>query len=153
MTTYVPGRPIEFVDDEQLYPLGRYYIDFPSGKVYRYIKASGSISEGDALRWNTGDDWTVLRQKDGGLGTNAPAGIAVADMTNDDYGWIQVSGKAEGVRAQGTVNAGVSVKLDGATTDGAVIVIAGDDDEDECFGIALAEASSNKVTIMLKTLL
>lgn len=151
--SFVPGRPITSVDDSALYPLGRIYINFQEGKIYRYVEAGvANIAAGDALRWS-GNDWKVTRVKDAALGVNAPAGIAVAAIGNEKFGWVQVSGKVTGVRAQGTINAGDSVKLDGVTTDGAVIVIAGDDDEDECFAIALAAASSNKVDLMLKTLM
>lgn len=154
MPTFVPGRPITSVDDEALYPLGRIFIDFPGGKIYRYVEAGeAGIEVGDALRWNSGDDDEVVRARAGGLGTNAPAGVAISAIGNEKFGWIQVAGKAEGVKSEGGVSAGDSVSLDGSDTDGAVITLPSEDTEDECFGVALTAESSSKVNIMLKTLM
>lgn len=82
--------------------LGRCFED-DNGAVYKLIQAGEAVSAGDVATLSATDDTAYnVDQSDA---DSIPAGVFTADLAEDEYGFIQVSGLAD-VNAISTVASG-----------------------------------------------
>lgn len=121
-----------------VHTLGKIYIDFEKGKMYKYVECDGILT-GGALTLNHALSWMdtamqVTNDISAGIGVVAPAGVAISLITQAYFGWIQISGQATLI-GDGLVAAGEAVVLD-SVTDGTCDTMAAGE-EHEVFAAAL----------------
>ena len=86
-------------------------------KGYIYVQASGAITANNAAQIEAGFQADMVDSA--GQTEGSAIGIASTAFADDEYGWLQVFGLAEG-RAGASTTAGASLQLD-ATADGRLI--------------------------------
>lgn len=134
---FVPGRPITTVDSSALYNLGRLYFDFNEGNAYRYVEGDAALT-GDTTAAKQvvaymDDGWEITNDVNVGLGVEAPAGVCISAITEEAFGWIQISGMYD-VFTEGNVTTGKSLVMH--SVDGEAIMLTSDH-EQEVFGFSV----------------
>ena len=114
MTTKVLARALTDYQVAALYALGQIYIDFSTGKIYRYVEMDGALAANaltanQALSWMD-DGFEVVNDISEGLGVNAPAGVAINACPEAYFSWIQIAGQCT-LFGDGSVAAGECVVL------------------------------------------
>jgi hypothetical protein len=88
----LPRTPLGTNDASPQWDVGSLY--YHNGAFFRYVKFLDAVTYavGDVCEWGTG--WnTVSNDRSGGTSIGrCPAGICLADMTQNYYGFIQVAG-------------------------------------------------------------
>jgi hypothetical protein len=141
--------------------LGKVYVDYASGKAYRYVLAEdAALANGDVVEFSDTSGYEVTNDRAGGSSLGRfVAGVAIGTISDGQYGWIQVSGKHSAVKTDGAVAAGDRL-VPHATADGqadteasgsTVAVTSG-----QVFGFALATdsgtTSAGTVAAMIRCL-
>jgi hypothetical protein len=132
-------RPLTTIDSVPMEKLGA-VVTLPNSdgymNTYMYVKFVDAVTyaAGHVLTWANAAGTSVTNDRSGGASLSlGPAGVAIAIMTANSYGWMQVGGVATCL-GDGSVAAGESVVPD--TTDGKADTMAAGE-EDLVFGIAL----------------
>lgn len=111
-----------------------------NGNLYKYVQFKDAVTyaAGHAVAWANATGTAVTNDRSGGsaLSGNIPAGIACRVMTQNYYGFIQVSGLAT-LTGDGSIAAGESVVLD-VNVDGLCDTMAAGE-EQLIVGTALAD--------------
>lgn len=106
-------------DSSPVEQLGKLYIDHATGKKYRYICVEDmAIANGDVVEYSDTSGYEVTKDRAGGASIGrVVAGVAVGDISDAYYGWIQISGRHASVKTDGGVTAGQGL-VPHATADG-----------------------------------
>ena len=122
-----------------------------AGKQYRFVQngATATATSGYPLVYvatNPYDgDWDVTATLDGGVAEGAFAGVAIADMAVNEYGWILKDGVYDTctVNAAGVAAAGDCVIVDADGTADGTFDPAGENGLLAICGIALAAITTD----------
>lgn len=110
------------------------------GNLYKYVQFKDAVAYlvGHTVAWANATGTAVTNDRSGGsaLSGNLPAGVVCCVMTQNYYGYIQVSGLAT-LYGDGSIAAGESVVLD-VNTDGYCDTMASTE-EQLIVGTALAD--------------
>jgi len=123
-------------DAAATFVVGQIYDD--AGFLYRYVQFVDAVAyaAGHVLAWANTTRTAVTNDRAGGSAVGIrTAGICLATMTQNYYGFILVNGYYATVLGDGSVAAGESVVLDTGVDGGADTMAAGE--EDEVFGMCL----------------
>lgn len=126
---------------------------FEGPNIYKYVKydqGAGSVASGAGKPCGYKGNSDTVVTCDVSDATGGFAGICMATIADDGYGWIQIYGRCTDVVTSGTVNAKAVAAF---TADGALTAL--DDtyaaaDISGYAGIALKDAASNKTDIFIK---
>lgn len=91
--------------------------------LVRYVKAEdANISAGDVVQWGSADGIEVTNDRSGGSAiANTVAGVALDDITDGNWGFIQVAGVGQvALTTSGSVAAGTPLMID-ASNDGQCV--------------------------------
>lgn len=122
-----------------------------NGKMYQYILVEdAALAKGDVVEYSDTSGYEVTKDRAGGASLGRMvAGVAIATITDAQYGWIQISGLCDYVKTDGGVAAGDRL-VPHASTDGVadteanastVVVTSG-----QVFGIALNTDTATTTT-------
>jgi hypothetical protein len=114
--------------------LGR--VRWEGGKAYRYIlkEDATAIGVGDVVEFSDTTGYEVTSDRSGGASIGrVVAGVAIGTITDDYYGWVQVSGRCATIKTDGGVSAGdtliphasVDGRADTGTTASTVVITVG----------------------------
>lgn len=132
-------------DSSTTFVLGQ-ILDY-QGNLYRYVQFLDAVvyAAGHVCAWANATRTAVTNDRAGGSAIGIQtAGIALAAMTQNNYGFILVEGYYATVLGDGSVAVGESVVLDTGVDGGADTMAAGE--EDEVFGMALAADTGTPAT-------
>ena len=111
------GYPIDSNHDAAKFEPGTIFQDGATGKAYRYVLIEDAdVANGDVVEFSDTSGYEVTKYRAGAIG-RVVAGVAVATVTDGNYGFIQVSGRHTAVKCDGGVAAG-DVLVPHATYDG-----------------------------------
>ena len=100
------GYPIDSNHDAAKFEPGTIFQDGATGKAYRYVLIEDAdVANGDVVEFSDTSGYEVTRDRTGAIG-RVVAGVAVATVTDGNYGFIQVSGRHTAVKCDGGVAAG-----------------------------------------------
>lgn len=94
------SQAVTYSGSSALHQLGGIYFDVDTSKVYRYVVAAAActndtLAANEAICYDTGGEYIVNNDMADGTGIGTiPAGVAIGDIAEGYYGWIQVGGKA-----------------------------------------------------------
>jgi len=113
------GYPITSNHDDAMLEPGTIWEDGSTGKVYKYVLIEDAdVANGDVVEFSDTSGYEVTKDRAGGASIGrVVAGVAVATVTDGNYGFIQVFGKHNSVKTDGGVAAG-DVLVPHATYDG-----------------------------------
>lgn len=113
------GYPIDSNHDAAKFEPGTIFQDGATGKAYRYVLIEDAdVANGDVVEYSDTSGYEVTKDRAGGASIGrVVAGVAVATVTDGNYGFIQVSGRHTAVKCDGGVAAG-DVLVPHATYDG-----------------------------------
>lgn len=98
--------------------LGKIYYDGSNDKAYKYVQFKDAATAGQLVEFTSTSGTLVSPVKSAAVGRVA-AGVALASMTDEYFGWIQIRGNNSAVKADGGVTAGKELVSD-ASLDGRV---------------------------------
>lgn len=113
------NRKLTSNDSTAIEQPGTVFEDGLTGKIYRYVLVEdANLAKGDVVEYSDTSGYEVTNDRSGGssLGRFA-AGVAITTITDGQYGWIQISGKCDYVKTDGSVAAGDRL-VPHATADG-----------------------------------
>lgn len=148
-------------DSSAVEQLGKLFIDYSNGKIYRYVLAEdAALANGDVVEFSDSTAYEVTKDRAGGSSVgDFVAGVAVCTISDGYYGWIQVSGVHTAVKTDGGVakgdrlvpHASVDGQADTEANGSTVAVTSG-----QVFGFALATdsgtTSAGTVAAMIRCL-
>ena len=120
-------------------------------KAYRYVLAEdANILIGDVVEYADSTGYEVTKDRAGGSSLGRiVAGVAIAAITDGQYGWIQVNGVNTYCRTDGSVAAGNAL-VPHASTDGVADVAESGstavNTEAQVFGYALTTDTATTIT-------
>lgn len=146
--------PITSNHDTALDQVGNLYEDGATGKVYRYVLIEDAdVANGDVVEFSDTSGYEVTKDRAGGASIGrVVAGVAVATVSDGNYGYILVSGRHTAVKADGGVASGDVLvphatydgKADTATSASTAVITAG-----QKFGYALAADDTSASTAVV----
>jgi hypothetical protein len=145
------GYPITSNHDTAKLEPGTVWQDGATGKVYRYVLIEDAdVANGDVVEYSDTSGYEVTKDRSGGASIGrVVAGVAVATVSDGNYGFIQVSGRHTSVKTDGGVSAGDPL-IPHATYDGkADTAAAGStvtNTEGQRFAFALANDDTSAST-------
>lgn len=148
------GYPVTSNHDSALLELGTIWQDGSTGKAYKYVLIEDAdVANGDVVEFSDTSGYEVTKDRAGGASIGrVVAGVAVATVTDGNYGFIQVSGRHTAVKCDGGVAAG-DVLVPHATYDGkADTAAAGStvvNTEGQRFAFALAADDTSASTAVV----
>ena len=117
----VNSQPSSFtqIDTSPIYPLGQIVTDPKDDKRYMYVQnaqASGGSNLDPTLicGWSGATGRTLGKVDLLGATVRGPAGMPLAAITPQNYGWIQVKGSNASFHTSGTVAMGQTAMIDTA---------------------------------------
>lgn len=122
MAKQVPASGISSNDAEKKGQLGQLYIK--EGNVYRYVQVEdAALAANVVVEYSDSTGTEVTKDRSGGasIGRTA-AGVAVATVSDGNYGWVQVDGVATVLVPAATAVAAGDLLTTHPTSDGGVIV-------------------------------
>ncbi len=139
------GYPITSDHDVAKLEAGTIWQDGATGKAYRYVLIEDAdVANADVVEYSDTSGYEVTKDRSGGSSIGrVVAGVAVGDISDGNYGFIQISGRHTGVK----VAAGISIAAGGvlvpdATNDGCAVTADADstvvNTEGQRFGFALS---------------
>lgn len=137
------------------YTLGQ-MAETPTGKRYRYCRFLDAVTyvAGHAVEWANVACTSVTNDRAGGSSLGRlPAGVAVAVVAQNGYGWVQTWGPCTGVATSGADDIAVGENVfPHATTDGTVDGSVATTATVDKIGYALEadDNSANTVTLFLQ---
>lgn len=105
-------------DAEAKEQMGKIVFDGATGKAYKYVQFKDAATVGQLVEYTSTSGTLVSPLKSAAVGRVA-AGVALTSMTDEYFGWIQISGVNSAVKADGGVAAGAQLVSD-ASLDGRV---------------------------------
>lgn len=148
------GYPVTSNHSEAKLEPGTIWQDGATGKAYKYVLIEDAdVANGDVVEFSDTSGYEVTKDRAGGASIGrVVAGVAVATVTDGNYGFIQVSGKHNKVKTDGNVAAG-AVLIPHATYDGkATTAAAGStvvNTEGQRFAFALAADDTSASTAVV----
>lgn len=149
-------QPLTYWGTTTLHTIGSLLYDIDAAKVYRYSLAAAAMTNdalaaGECTCADSGGYFYVNNDMAGGTGYGIqPMGVAINALPENNYGWIQVGGKASVTITDGGVAANDFIVNDTAV-DGGCDTMA-DGEEEQVFAIAVAADITNAASILLKGL-
>lgn len=129
--------PIGVNDVKPRYHLGSLY--YHNGRYYRYVKFVDAVTyaAGHVVEWCAGFT-SVTNDRTGGSSLGrCPAGVCLAAMTQNYYGFVQVAGVGDvAMLTDGSVAGGEWLVSDSGTDGGADTMAAGEEAQVFAFAIA-----------------
>ena len=150
-------QALTFSGSTALHAMGTIYFDYENAKAYRYSKVAAAVTNDviaitESVCADSGGVFYVNNDfaEGTGLGVATPMGVAISQISEGYYGWMQVGGVAT-VITDGSVAAGEALVLD-SSNDGDVDTMA-DGEEEQVFGFATADDADTVGTMLLKGLI
>lgn len=149
-------QPITYFGTTTLHCLGSLLYVADSAKVYRYVICAAAVTNdalaaGECLCADSGGLFHVNNDMAGGTGYGiVPMGVAISAIPELNYGWIQVGGIAAITITDGAVAASDFIVNDTAV-DGGCDTMA-DGEEEQVFGIVVADDVGNAASVLLRGL-
>lgn len=147
--------PLTSNHDDALMEPGTIVQDGATGKAYKYVLIEdAAVANGDVVEFSDTSGYEVTKDRAGGSSIGrVVAGVAVATVSDGNYGFIQVSGKHSSVKTDGGVAAG-DVLIPHATYDGKADTAAdsstgtGTDGQRFAFALAADDTSASTARVV-----
>lgn len=141
MAKQLPATKLTADDSSAQEELGR--IRWEGSKAYKYVLAEDAdISIGEVVEYSDTSEYEVTNDRSGGSSIGrVVAGVAIGDITDGQYGWIQVYGRNTSTVTDGGVSAGEAL-IPHASADGQADSVSSTTSsvlESQVFGYALAD--------------
>lgn len=148
------GYPVTSNHSSAKLEAGTIWEDGATGKAYRYVRIEDAdVANGDVVEFSDTSGYEVTKDRAGGASIGrVVAGVAVATVTDGNYGFIQLTGRHTAVKTDGGVAAGDALvphatydgKADTATSASTVVITAA-----QTFGYALATDNTSASTAVV----
>lgn len=153
----VLARALSTATSDQLHVLGSLYINYATGKAYRYVKAGSDLTNDTLAAGNfvsylvnttLGTPAYLVTNKSANV--TSGAGVAVGAIPESYYGWIQIGGVASIIADDGAAFGEALVPHGDGTLD-----TMADGEEEQTVAVALEDsaATTYATTVMLKNLM
>ena len=131
------------VDTTAIENLGTPRLDPSNGKTYVYVKnvSGAALDVGEVVYQDDAEGFSKfeVNHDDNAVTLQIVAGVAVSDIPDDGYGWVQVGGYCDNIRDKGDVNAGDPIMR---YTDKGECYILQAGSEHLVFGFALTDSTT-----------
>ena len=121
-----------------------------AGKRYRFVRnhgTDGALADGDVCVWTSTDHVVTAVAAASVMGNGPCAGVAVGQISVNNYGFILIKGRHTNVKGVATITAGLLQKASGTLGSGTNILANATDVPFSTFGIAVSTLTGGRYSV------